>query len=149
MGKWLISIWSRCCWLIPMYTYDKEEAATAFEICSQRGTQDHKDDLAKGSEGDCRYVLSVNDTREMAKIVEVKLLRSNTILMPDEISSIVGPHWHVLCFVDNRDIECPLLSGLDRPAISMRDLDTRVCTSSGALRFFSKSKCDKLVCVLV
>jgi hypothetical protein len=54
-----------------------------------------KDDLAKGADGDFRYLFTIKDLRQLSKIVEVKLLRSDSGVSPESVPKLVGPAWCV------------------------------------------------------
>jgi histone deacetylase HOS3 len=86
----------RYVWLVPVYTFEATQAATSFDIRIQPSAIDGKDDLAKGTGGDWRYLYTIQDSRQLRKMVEVKLLRSGSAVSSGSVSSVVGPGWYVL-----------------------------------------------------
>jgi hypothetical protein len=91
----------RYVWLVPVYTLEATQAATSFEIRIQGSGIGGKDDLAKDAGGDWRYIFTIQDSRQLRKIVEVKLFRSGDAVGSGSVSSVVGPGWYVLSSVSN------------------------------------------------
>ena len=93
----------RYVWLVPEYTYNVNDAATAFEVRIQGGPDPElgpERDLARGAKGDWRYLRPVCDHRESRKIVEVKLLRSpDGHVKPEAIPQMMGPKWWATNFL--------------------------------------------------
>ena len=75
---------------MPEYTFDKSEAATAFELRIQGKGADGMSDLAKGAGGEWRYVRAVRDAREPRRVVEAQLVRSSTRLVPGDVAALMG-----------------------------------------------------------
>lgn len=75
-----LSCTNRCfsyVWLVPRYTYNKDDALTWVEVFHQGSAAPGLDDLAKGAGGDFRYVKGVKNTREDRKIKKLDLVRDS------------------------------------------------------------------------
>ncbi|GBE79429.1 hypothetical protein BKA93DRAFT_753262 [Sparassis latifolia] len=61
-------------WLVPVYTADPSNAASAFDVVIQSSEDPNRNDLAAGAGGDFRYLLPI--TTGARQIASVALLRS-------------------------------------------------------------------------
>lgn len=80
-------------WLVPQYTLQAGDAATAFEVRIQGSSMAGMGDLASGAGGDYRYAVTSRDRRQTQKVVEVKLWRSDSQVTPDQVKKELGNNW--------------------------------------------------------
>ncbi|KAI1411549.1 hypothetical protein F5Y13DRAFT_191167 [Hypoxylon sp. FL1857] len=80
-------------WLVPVYTETKAEAATSFDILIRSRPIEGLKNLAKGPDGDYRYIRAVHDTDNNESAIMLTLLRSNEPLSSGEVLSRLGYVW--------------------------------------------------------
>ncbi|KAI0118094.1 hypothetical protein F4776DRAFT_666125 [Hypoxylon sp. NC0597] len=80
-------------WLVPVYTYDPDEAGTSFNILIQSNSVEGWKDLAKGAGGDYRYVRVVQDSSIAQKAVALTLVRMQDSAPAENILARLGPGW--------------------------------------------------------
>ena len=70
--------------MVPVWTYDSDEAASGFEIRIQGSGMSGWKDLASGAGGDFRYVYAVHDQNSAQRVVDARLIRSGDGLSADQ-----------------------------------------------------------------
>ncbi|GJJ07058.1 hypothetical protein Clacol_001257 [Clathrus columnatus] len=64
-------------WLVPTFTSNAKDAVTGFNILIQEKSDSRYKDLARGSGGDYRYCVPLYDIHYIARVTNVRLLRSD------------------------------------------------------------------------
>lgn len=80
-------------WMVPYWTFDADRAATSFDIFIQKDRNPAWKDLAKGADGDFRYVYSNHDDYQTRKVVGAKLIRSPKALSDTQQANMLGNGW--------------------------------------------------------
>lgn len=126
-------------WMVPVWTYDSDEAATGFEIRIQGSGMAGWKDLASGAGGDFRYAYANHDQASAQRVVDAKLIRSGDKLSAEKQVSMLsglGKGWYVffspclpsLCSSRGRWIVLIVISlGLVALAISMTTAEELSC----------------------
>lgn len=70
--------------MVPVWTYESDEAATGLEIRIQGSSMSGWKDLASGAGGDFRYVYANHNEDSTQRVVDARLIRSGDKLSAEK-----------------------------------------------------------------